>query len=235
MNLFRRTRTEKQQVLNVLRHSQVLRLVELLDETVLSRESFDVEEKLGKLVIAHKDIPQFSFAVWRGASGAYPFNMQAAPGSESAKELLTNRSNFKEITDLFIEWRNRVVEDVFAQTALEGSESAYAFRKQLNDQILKLSQPNAAFTEEGAAEWAAKVDATIDHLRQLRQDLNVTSEDLERLKREIEGLKALIRSMPKAAWVRAAGGKVAEFLERAAASTISAATEGAVKALLGPS
>lgn len=233
MSLFRRARTEKQQVLNVLRHSQVLRLVELLDETVLSKESFDVREKSGKLVIAHKDIPQFRFAVWR-STGNYSFYINAAPGSESAKELKAGRANFEQIAELFIEWRNRVVEDIFAQTALEGSESAYAFRKQLNDQISKLSQPNAAFTEEEAAEWAAKVDVTIDHLRQLRQDLNVTSEDLERLKREIEGLKALIRSMPKAAWVRAAGGKVAEFLERAAASAISAATEGAVKALLGP-
>jgi len=78
-----------------------------------------------------------------------------------------------------------------------------------------------------------RLDDLIIKFENLSENDKLQKKELDSLKKEIEILKENLSKLPRATWMKAAGNKIINIMEKVTTRTGEAIAEGVVKGLIG--
>ncbi len=210
----------------------VEKLLRHLDNTPFTRHSFGVAQGESdadpSLRISLLDYPEYYFAVSYGGSF---WRLSYCPG-EMLLDAGEQDSNLEGVELALVNWTLRLTVELALRAAR--ADPVDAFRKELAAAADAFPEPDRPFTRAEADDWTRKLDAALAQFERDRDKMDITADEIIRLKTQIDKLTEIVTKVPRRVWVRSAGNTVADFFERISTKALAAITEGAVRALLPP-
>lgn len=204
-----------------------------LDRTLFTRHGFtySFNRKDGYIVhIVFKENPNFKFLIQERRSGDWV--TEEAPGVNFMDGESYRFTEFEKAKQRVRFWVQRIIEEITidekkAKTMLE------SWRKDLSKFSDSMSEPDKPFDEKESQQWMERLDDLIIKFENLSENDKLQKKELESLKKEVEVLKQNLSKLPKATWMKAAGNKIINIMEKVTTKAGEAIAEGVVKGLIG--
>jgi hypothetical protein len=211
-----------------------------LDESVFTRYGFTCEfnpEDGLILRIRFKDRPEFAFGIFEDPNaarivGGEPWTVVASPGEIFNEPEDQSYQAFHQALSRLADWLVRLTEEIVVPTS-EGATTALL--EEFEKRLESLAEPDQPFSLEEAADWRARLDRFVEQVDVLQEQHDVDRDELRKLRSDVERLKGNVESLPKKAWLRAAGGQILRWANNKVDTALIAAVQTAMRiTMLGP-
>jgi len=221
--------------MKILREATTGEIIRDLDRSFFTKHAFETSfnNKNGETArIVFRDNTDFKFVITQSGSGA-SWKTSECPGVTFTECEEYDIRDFSTCRSRISGWVQRILEEYMVPG--KGTEAIF---QQMRDNLYKnseeLPEPEKPFNAKESAAWGERLDALIEKFEKLRKDNQIQQGELNTLKREVKDLKEKIESVPKKTWVKAAGNKILDSLEKLANTKVGIGiVEGTIRALLG--
>jgi hypothetical protein len=204
-----------------LRPSIMASIEKALSRSYFGRGSFSVTyPDKGEILcaISFLPLPANLCALGEGKRGDDPMHLYAhtSPGAYKVKDdfWLHAVENFPYRVE---EWSKRIREDLAKPPTAEAEIEQ--FRHKLEEELEKQgASAEGHFSEQEAAEMAARLDEMASKLSELQERQQITEEELSRLKKVLDGAKDDLQTYPKAVWYRVTATRIWEATKKVVGS-----------------
>lgn len=217
-----------------IREVVIKEIFDELDRTLFTRHGFESSFNRKDGVVVHivlKERPDFKFIVKETYSGG-EWNTTESPGENFIDPESYRIRAFSDCKQRIRYWVQRIIEE-FTVSENIASTIFENWRQDLNKTSEGLPNPDIPFDDSESQAWRKKLDKLVGQFEKLRKTDKIQQTELDVLRKEVEMLKESITSIPKKTWIRAAGNKILNILEKLSTKAGEAITEGVIKALLG--
>ncbi|MBD3340499.1 MAG: hypothetical protein GF353_15430 [Candidatus Lokiarchaeota archaeon] len=206
-----------------------------LDQTILTKHAFETSfnNKNGELVrIEFKDNRDFFFVVFQSNSGRKLKTIEC-PGTAFLSSEEFEITKFHEYRMKLSLWVNRILEEIMV--AQKSPKDIFQdMRNNLDENSKRLEEPDKPFNIDEIDEWKKKLDDFFVQFDKLKEENKIQQHELNALRNDINKLKDTIDSLPKKTWIKAAGNKLLNVVERIANTKAGQAlANSTIKALIG--
>ncbi len=109
-------------------------------------------------------------------------------------------------------------------------------RQDLERNSENLPDPQLPFAPGEASQWRTKLDNLVARIEKLAEKGEIQQGEVDKLKAEVKKLKTMIESVPKKTWLKSAGYRILNVMEKVVnTKTRREITEHVIKQLIGPS
>lgn len=219
-----------------LRDKTIGQIVAILDKSVFTIHAFEANFNTAEndtVRIVFRDKPDFNFVIReQGSYASKSWVTKELPGSIFLDEEQYEFSDFASCRARISNWLDRLLEELIRHE----SDIPHVFaemRKNLSSYIEQLTEPDTPFSAKESSEWNIRLDSLVEQFEKLKEEKKIQEGELANLKKEVQQLKELVTSVPKRTWLRSAGNKVVDILERLSnTKAAQALAEGVAKYLL---
>ena len=221
--------------MKILRESTIKLILAKLDMSIFTRHAFDCKFNADEGVtvsIKYIDEPMYAFIITQDEWGSH-WNVSECPGFMFTDEETARVNNFEDATDKIEAWIQRIIED-FSISGATNHIDFSKMRESLDRTADSLTEPHKPFSFDESHDWKNKLDKLVEKFEKLEQDNEIQQEELTKLRSEVAILKDNVHSTPKKIWVKSAGNKIIQILERVAnTESGKLLLEKTIKLLLG--
>lgn len=205
-----------------------------LDRSLFTRHGFDCSFNREDGYIVHivfRDIPIFKFTI-KDKNYSGNWITEEAPGINFLEGESYQFNEFDKAKGRLRFWIQRIIEEISIddnknKTVLEN------WRKNLNSFTDGMTEPDKPFDEKESQQWVERLDDLLVKFSDLSENDKLQKQELDSLKKEVEYLKANLTKLPKSTWIKAAGNKIINIMEKVTTKAGEAIAEGVVKGLIG--
>lgn len=218
-----------------LRDKTIEKIMGLLDASLFTRHGFETHfhnTDTGETIcIVFTDKPEFKFVAIEQPYGD-AWTVKASPGNMFVDETNYRFNTFTECIDGIEDWLRRILEELVLVS--KAPAVFQQIRENLRVNSEGLDEPYRPFTEEESVQWEKRLDLLVAQFEELQEQEKIQQSEVDFLKREVQVLKEKLTTIPKRTWVKSAGNKIIDIIERLAnTEAAKVLAEGAAKFLLG--
>ena len=205
-----------------------------LDRSLFTRHGFTCSFNREDEYIVHivfKENPKFKFTI-KDKNYSGNWITEEAPGINFLDGESYQFNEFDKAKGRLKFWVQRIIEEISidenkTKTMLE------TWRKNLTSFTDEMTEPDKPFDEKESQQWVERLDDLIVKFSDLSENDKLQKQELDSLKKEVESLKANLSKLPKSTWMKAAGNKIINIMEKVTTKAGEAIAEGVVKGLIG--
>ena len=202
-----------------LRDITIREILAILDKSLFTRHAFEStfnSDKDGTVMISFSDHEQYVFRIKESDWGSN-WEVTECPGFTFTDEETTKVDSFEDAMERIEGWLQRIVEDL-AITGQSPHTDFSSLRESLNQTAESLHEPLTPFSADESSEWKKKLDDLVKKFEKLQEENEIQFAEVNALRKEVASLKEGIETVPKKIWVKSAGNKILNILEKVADS-----------------